>query len=184
MAKRSEQAARTRQRVLDTARGLFFTRGYAATSLQDIADEMGVVKANVYYYFRTKESIVGELLTERIRELEALLDDVARVDDAQERAERLIVGYIEQVVIAHRSLAPIDFRDPAVTSLPDIAGRLDVLTDRAAAVLFGDRPTPQQSARLALVLDLKPALRELSALSDDDVRAALESLCRTLLAVG
>jgi AcrR family transcriptional regulator len=44
---RAEQAERTRAAVLDTARRLFAERGFDATSLQLIADTMGVQKANV-----------------------------------------------------------------------------------------------------------------------------------------
>ena len=59
--------------MLDAARALFAERGFAATSLQDIADAMGVRKANVYYYFKTKAAILDALLDERITGLDALL---------------------------------------------------------------------------------------------------------------
>ena len=58
---RAEQAERTRQAVLATARGLFAERGFEGTSLQAIADATGVRKANVYYYFRTKGDILASL---------------------------------------------------------------------------------------------------------------------------
>ncbi|MFT4211758.1 MAG: helix-turn-helix domain-containing protein [Microbacterium sp.] len=182
MSTRSEQATRTRQTILETARRLFFSRGYSATSLQDIADEMGVVKANVYYYFRTKDSIITELLAERIAELDVLIGEVEGIADREEREHRLIQGYVEQVVIAHRSLAPVNFTDPAIRDLPEVTERLDALTARAAIALFGAAPTPRQRASLAIALDLKPALRELTALSDSEVRAGLTAVCRALLA--
>ena len=182
MNSRAEQARRTRQTVLDTARRLFSVHGYAATSLQDIADAMGVGKANVYYYFRTKESLMTELLAERIRELEALVGEAEQLADPAERAERLIEGFVEQVLIAHRSLAPVNFADPVIRALPEVGQKLDALTRRAATALFGPRPTPGQHAHLAMVLDLKPALRELTALPDEEVRATLAGICRALLA--
>jgi AcrR family transcriptional regulator len=179
---RSEQAARTRQSVLDAARRLFFAHGYAATSLQDIADELGVAKANVYYYFRTKDSLMAELLAERIRDLATVLADASAIEERDTRAQHLIDGFVEQVVIAHRSLAPVDFADPVIRSLPDVSARIEELTVRAATLLFGPAPTPRQRASLALVLDLKPALRELTDLPDADIRAALSDLCRALFA--
>lgn len=179
--RRSEQAVRTRQAVLNTARRLFFARGYTATSLQDIADDLGITKANVYYYFRTKDSLMAELLTERIRELETLVDEVSTTTDAAARSDRLIEGFVEQVVIAHRSLAPVDFTDPVVRGLPEVSARLDQLTGRAAALLFGAQPTLRQRASLAMALDLKPALRELTTLPDADMKDALRTLCRALV---
>jgi len=41
----------TRQRIIDIALELFATRGYAGTSMRDIAAELGVTKAALYYHF-------------------------------------------------------------------------------------------------------------------------------------
>ena len=70
---RKRQALQSRQAVLDAARRLFGSRGYDATSLQQIADELGMRKANVYYYFRTKEVILDALLAPMTDRLAALL---------------------------------------------------------------------------------------------------------------
>jgi AcrR family transcriptional regulator len=47
----------SREEVLDAAAEAFITRGYAATSIDDVADRLGCTKGRVYHYFRTK----GEL---------------------------------------------------------------------------------------------------------------------------
>ena len=52
----------------------FDDHGYDATSLQQIADAMGVTKANVYYYFRTKAAILEALLEPMAGAIGALLD--------------------------------------------------------------------------------------------------------------
>ncbi|CAM5676147.1 TetR family transcriptional regulator [Mycolicibacterium aubagnense] len=71
---RAAQAEQTRDEVLRTARRLFAERGYDGTSLQQIADAMSVTKANVYYYFRTKEVLLQALLDPFVRALTELLD--------------------------------------------------------------------------------------------------------------
>lgn len=43
-----------RERLVNAAASLFWTRGYSATSLAVIAKESGVPLGNIYYYFRTK----------------------------------------------------------------------------------------------------------------------------------
>ena len=178
---RAAQADRTRRAVLLTARRLFAERGYAATSLQQIADAMGVRKANVYYYFRTKNALLEELLDERVAALESLIDAAASEPDRDRRIDLVITGFVEQVVIAYREIAPINFADPAVRSQPGVTGRLDALSVRAARVLFGEHPTPDELAGFALVQDLKPALHALDQLPDVELRAALTRLCRRLL---
>src|SRR5260370_14975406 len=74
---RSVQAERTRQQILETAQRLFADLGYDATSLQLIADEMGLTKAAVYYHFRAKSDILHAAMLPGIQRLGALLDETA-----------------------------------------------------------------------------------------------------------
>ena len=48
--------------VLDKAASLFATRGFAATSLQDIANEVGLSRTSMYYYFPSKEALLDALI--------------------------------------------------------------------------------------------------------------------------
>ena len=50
--------AATRQRILDAALDLFTERGYDATSLREIAEQLGITKAALYYYFPSKDDIL------------------------------------------------------------------------------------------------------------------------------
>lgn len=179
---RAEQAERTKRAVLDHARRLFADRGFAGTSLQDIADAMGVRKANVYYYFATKGAILQALLDERVSALESLLDRAEEEAPGLARRELVITGYVDGAVEAFRSDAPVDFADPAVRSQPEVTERLDALTARVAIALFGHDPTVDQRAGLAVLLDLKPVMRALDHLSDEELRDALGRLCRRLVA--
>ena len=179
---RAEQAARTRQAALDAARALFAERGFAATSLQDIADAMGVRKANVYYYFKTKTAILDALLDERVIGLDALLAAAESEASVEVRREVVIVGFTEEVVRAYRTVAPVDFADPAVRSVPGVAERLEAFTARAAMALFGRHPSVDQLAGLAVMQDLKPVMRTLDHLPDEELVQALRRLCRRLIA--
>lgn len=48
----------TRERILDVALDLFTERGYDGTSLREIAEELGLTKAALYYHFESKEDIL------------------------------------------------------------------------------------------------------------------------------
>ena len=52
----------TRQEILDTALELFADQGYDKTSLREIAEQVGVTKAALYYHFRSKEDILVALV--------------------------------------------------------------------------------------------------------------------------
>lgn len=51
-----------RQAILTAASRLFATNGFAGTSLQNIADEIGVTRPALYYYFRSKDEILASLV--------------------------------------------------------------------------------------------------------------------------
>lgn len=47
----------TQEKILQSAREIFFKQGYAGGKMQDIADAAGINKALLHYYFRTKEKL-------------------------------------------------------------------------------------------------------------------------------
>lgn len=67
--------------VLDVAARLFNTRGYRATSLSDIAAELGINKASLYYYVASKQELLERLI---LRAAQALRE--ARLDPRLETA--------------------------------------------------------------------------------------------------
>lgn len=53
-----------RKTVLEAAARLFAERGFGGTNLQDIADEFGISRPALYYYFKSKEDILASLVEE------------------------------------------------------------------------------------------------------------------------
>jgi AcrR family transcriptional regulator len=58
---RQEQAAATRQRILDAAYDLFCELGYRGTTMTLIAERAGVAVQTVYFTFRTKDALLQEV---------------------------------------------------------------------------------------------------------------------------
>jgi AcrR family transcriptional regulator len=61
---RTSQGVETRQRLFDTAIALMAKRGYAATTLRDVASEAGVSPGLLYRYFPSKRAVVLALYDE------------------------------------------------------------------------------------------------------------------------
>lgn len=62
VATREEVHALKRRAVLRVAARIFNERGYHATSLDEVADEFGVTKAALYYYFKNKQHLLYECM--------------------------------------------------------------------------------------------------------------------------
>lgn len=66
----------TRDRIPLVALRLFAAKGYDATSMREIAEELGITKPALYYHFDSKEAIVRELLRDLQKEVTTLVDSL------------------------------------------------------------------------------------------------------------
>jgi TetR/AcrR family transcriptional repressor of nem operon len=73
--------------VLLTARNLFLTQGYLATSMDEIVITSKVSKTNIYYYFKSKEELLGAILDQLIGAYTRQMQEIAARSDlcVQER---------------------------------------------------------------------------------------------------
>lgn len=58
----------TKKHILDTARQEFFKKGFAATSINQIADAAKVTKPTIYYHFKNKENLFAALVEQAYRD--------------------------------------------------------------------------------------------------------------------
>jgi AcrR family transcriptional regulator len=66
---RDEKKAQTRQRLLDAASTVFARKGFATTTLDEVAEEAGLTKGAVYSNFNSKEDLVKAVLEDRQRRM-------------------------------------------------------------------------------------------------------------------
>ncbi|GII05023.1 TetR/AcrR family transcriptional regulator [Planobispora takensis] len=74
----STAAARAERRagLLATAAEVFASRGYAATTVREVADAAGILGGSLYYHFDSKESMVDEILSTFLTDMWAAYDRV------------------------------------------------------------------------------------------------------------
>jgi AcrR family transcriptional regulator len=63
-ARRNREVGSRFEDIVDAAAQLFSEQGYAATSIQDIADRVGLLKGSLYHYIRTKEDLLDAVIQE------------------------------------------------------------------------------------------------------------------------
>lgn len=61
------------QKILDAAKKIFEASGYAGARMQHIADEAGISKASLHYYFRSKEKLFERIFHETMEEFMKVL---------------------------------------------------------------------------------------------------------------
>jgi len=64
-AKRTRRGPHTRQQILDASLRLFSERGFARTTVRDIARHAGITDAAIYYHFQSKRELLEALVEER-----------------------------------------------------------------------------------------------------------------------
>ncbi|MPQ96531.1 TetR family transcriptional regulator [Modestobacter sp. I12A-02628] len=88
-----------RQEIVDAAIEVFSRNGFAETSIQDVADEAGVVPTAVYYHFSGKEELFDVVLQSVIAELDEVVER-ARPQGDQARALPRVVDAVWQWIEA------------------------------------------------------------------------------------
>jgi AcrR family transcriptional regulator len=76
-ARSGRRGERTADRILDAAEAVFAERGFAGTSLRDVAERVGVRAPSLYNHFDSKEALYAAVLERAVGPLLALLADAA-----------------------------------------------------------------------------------------------------------
>lgn len=72
----------TRTTILNTALDLFYSKGYDAVGVQEIAEKSGITKPTLYYYFGSKAGLLETLLQTEVAPLIALLEGVIAKEES------------------------------------------------------------------------------------------------------
>lgn len=116
MAKPLSPRGTARERVLQATLDLFSEHGVSGTSLQMIADDIGVTRAAVYYQFHSKREIVLALIRPVFDDINRLLKIVKAMASADAKCEVAINGFIE-LTIRHRRIAALFNGDREVCTI-------------------------------------------------------------------
>lgn len=115
--------------IHEHAARLFAERGFAGTSLQDIADAVGITRQALYYYVKSKDEILGKLVADLTSSVVTRTREI-RADPGLSHAERLRrIAYLT-VTDRARDRTRFQLLDRSASALPE---------ELAAAFLEGRR---------------------------------------------
>ncbi|MBN6040451.1 TetR family transcriptional regulator [Amycolatopsis sp. 195334CR] len=141
----------TPQRILAAARALFAEHGYRATSMQAIADQLGITKAALYYHFDSKDELLRHLTLPLLDELEGALNDAETAGDPEAVRWRAIEGYVD-VHLRHRETLLMLVRDMTLLVQAPVADRFRAAIALANDLIRGPEHDLAQRVRAAQVV--------------------------------
>jgi TetR/AcrR family acrAB operon transcriptional repressor len=98
MRRTKEEAAETRQALLDAALRVFSRQGYAGTRLEDVAAEADMTRGAIYWHFKSKADLYNALVAEASQRPSRVVDDTRTASvDALESFRRVMIRMLELV---------------------------------------------------------------------------------------
>ena len=184
MARPQAPRGQGRARVIAAAMELFAEHGVSGTSLQMIAEHLGVTKAAVYYQFHAKEEIVLAVLEEALEEMALFLDEAEAATTPAARSDAALVGLVD-LMMRHRQAMATMLRDPEAGRVVESHDAFNTLAERLVALLLGPDPDTRRRVAVSLVgsgLAQSGIDPRLADLDDDRLREEMLGVARTVLA--
>src|SRR3954451_6571992 len=170
-----------RERLLAAALDLFAEHGVSGTSLQMIADRLGVTKAAVYHQFATKDEIVLAVVEPALDRLAQICDTAEAERGQAARRDAALAGVVDVVVTYRRVTSTLSF-DPVVLRLVRSHHGLRAL-QRIRRLLDGTAPDAASRVRIAVLsggLMMAGPDPPVAGLDDEDFRDHLLSAARRI----
>jgi len=100
-----------RERIFQSALRHFSEKGYAATSLREIAEDARTTKPMIYYYFGSKEGLYGSIVREILEEMEVAIRRGLSLDaPPSEQVMRFCEQYLDHF-LAHEEIIALVLRE-------------------------------------------------------------------------
>jgi AcrR family transcriptional regulator len=170
-------------RVIQAALVLFAEHGIAGTSLQRIADAIGVTKAAVYHQYHTKDEIILAVAESVLARLETAVA-AAEAERSGARAREVLVAQMIDLAVERRRMASVLQRDPVMLRFLEEHAPFRRVMERVNRVLMGDASDARarvQAAMLAAAIAGAVIHPLVLGLDDDALRAQLLKQVRKLL---
>ncbi|AZB61337.1 TetR/AcrR family transcriptional regulator [Cereibacter sphaeroides] len=114
-----ERADEVRRVIYERALALFETKGFAGTSMNEIASACGVSKPAIYHYFRNKSHLLETLYADITRNFFDAIQNIAFDTGGPEERLRRLIRYQSLYNISHRRFLTVFWRERHVIEQED-----------------------------------------------------------------
>src|SRR5215831_17494256 len=127
-------AAARRAQLIEIGRTVFAERGYAATSVEEIAVRAGVSKPIVYEHFGGKEGLYAVVVDREVEHIVARIVEAITAGSARERLERAVLAFLSYVKERPGGFAMLLRDAPASKRSGEMPALMYDLADRVGAI--------------------------------------------------
>ena len=167
---RRRSADDAKAEIREAALDLFLLHGYDATSLEEVAERVGVTRPAVLYHFGSKEALLLSIVDPGFEALDAVVAGF-EVDGAGLQDQETVVRTLVSVVLEHRRPIALITRFANEYSLGGIGDRAQRINLRTALLLGGAQMATDSATQVRVVA----ALTALSGIIDARVALPLET---------
>jgi AcrR family transcriptional regulator len=111
MAIREEVAALKRERTIGAAVELFYEKGYEKTTLEAVAERLGVTKPFIYSHFSSKAELLGDICSRGISASLTAIDSVLPIDEGPYRKMEILSQRFVTAVLENQEYIAIFTRE-------------------------------------------------------------------------
>jgi len=130
-----ERSHDTRSRLRLLALKLFAEQGYEKTSLREIAEQLGVTKAALYYYFKSKEDIVRSLVEDYVADMDALIAWARAQPRSPDTRAEIVRRYLRIVANGAEVFRMLHQNQAAVSGFANAKERGELFKERMDALV-------------------------------------------------
>ena len=169
----------TRSRIQAAALALFIQQGFSATSLQQVANQVGVTKAALYYHFPSKADLARSIFIPWKEDLDRFLDDAEANPD---RPPRELISEAFDVLVRHREAFTAMMADGSILTHVDLVNWTKEWAARIQQLFLGPNPTMYERTRVSIAFGgLNDAIFLLGDAPVEVVKpAAIDAVCAAI----
>lgn len=149
-------APNTRSRIQAVALDLFGSRGYELTSLREIADQVGITKASLYYHFPSKQALLLSLLEPFVADWRETVIETERLPHSPANV-RLALDHCLAMMLRHRPVCMLLIRRDAAAVFVHLAPLVNEIIDlhlRMQTWLAGPEPSARDQLRATAAVEV------------------------------
>lgn len=145
----------TKSAIRETAIRLIAAKGFEQTSLREVADEVGITKASLYYHYASKVDLLVAIVDPVLDEMRSVAAEIENLDHSPDNVRRVLSRYTTGLV-RHRDEGILFVRDAVaiVNAIGDRYPAIIGLSQQLEIWLAGPAPSSEAQLRASAALQV------------------------------